>query len=873
MDNKDVRVNSITDLEFPKNKIRDLGEGASGCVKLVRHKKLDKFFALKQVNVTRVGTDRTSPDKKLELIKREIKLHKKLVHPNIIRLYDYFKVKGCVFLLMELADKGNLFDILKSKERLAEEEAVRYFHQTCKGVEYLHSKNVIHRDLKPENLLISSENNELKICDFGWSVNQDDDMRTTFCGTYEYMAPEIVENKSYDMRVDIWSLGILLYEMLHGHSPFRSGKMMAVLDNIRRGVYKMREDISPESRHLIMSILQVDPSKRPTVDKILVHPLLIKHGLAPQVHRPPSPDHNNHSSIPLSINHHHSSNNDNIDKISYPQATMRGPRIVITSSRDASRDRPPSPLISNHTYTMKHQQSSPNLNNIRIEPVHPNSHTISSSFRNLVQPDQGSEQVKPKIFEVEGVIYHPPIVITSHRSFIEENKDAQQQHKPLQTGPLYPSPQHQHNRIRSTNLIPSTMLNNHNQISIKRVNSNSSLGGSNINIQYNILNERSSSRGALFDVHENTGNTNHNEGSAIGSTTYNNPQQNSMSHRSLTGFGNRAGYASIDKVQPEYVSKGYETPVSSLLQSFSHRTNLIERSKTPLQNKLGDLNGKDVGSGASTPLVVKLDRNVSKVDLNTSLASVSGHNRSDMRENRDNSVRRPNPLMQSFGKKSSNNTTIINNNSDTRRASEKTAVGEVLGETDNILAEITNKMILDQVTKLNQAPVTVHEYSRHESQSGQIQSHRSNILSKPFLVPSYELEAKLPDVDHNKTDSFYVKENYCHSERNPIISERSSNQVSFNRLENKGSSTQCLKSKLHSQIQAQLSSQSNYLNHTFQIKNKDELNMNHQSSFIQNQTNTYQKGPKIFDRGNYTLRTITKPSLNTSNNANTQRFF
>ena len=117
----------------------------------------------------------------------------------------------------------------------------------------------------------------LKICDFGWSVSQMDDMRVTFCGTYEYMAPEIIDNVGYDKKVDIWSLGILFYELLHGFSPFRGDNPSIVFKNIKAGVLRFASDISPEAKQLISGILKKEPHLRLTIDEILASPLFQKY--------------------------------------------------------------------------------------------------------------------------------------------------------------------------------------------------------------------------------------------------------------------------------------------------------------------------------------------------------------------------------------------------------------------------------------------------------------------------------------------------------------------------------------------------------------------------------------------------------------------
>ena len=110
-----------------------------------------------------------------------------------------------------------------------EKTAFGYFIQTVSAIQFLHSLDLVHRDLKPENLLIDECNN-VKLCDFGWCVKLDDQPRNTFCGTYEYMAPEVVKEDPYSKAIDVWSLGVLLYEILHGYSPFRVYNQFNILN-------------------------------------------------------------------------------------------------------------------------------------------------------------------------------------------------------------------------------------------------------------------------------------------------------------------------------------------------------------------------------------------------------------------------------------------------------------------------------------------------------------------------------------------------------------------------------------------------------------------------------------------------------------------
>jgi len=151
---------------------------------------------------------------------REVEIHKTLKHENIIRLFTSLEDENYIYLVLEYAAQGNLFYTIRNKKRLTEDEAFYYFIQTCAGIYFLHKNGLIHRDIKPENLLIGDQN-ILKICDFGWCVQSSNtEARMTFCGTLEYMAPEMIQNLSHNHNLDIWCLGILLFELVHGGAPF-----------------------------------------------------------------------------------------------------------------------------------------------------------------------------------------------------------------------------------------------------------------------------------------------------------------------------------------------------------------------------------------------------------------------------------------------------------------------------------------------------------------------------------------------------------------------------------------------------------------------------------------------------------------------------
>ena len=173
---------------------------------------------------------------------------------------------------------------LKGKSPLTEDEAFVYFFQTCLALDYLHQKKIIHRDLKPDNLLID-ENGDIKVCDFGWSAYLAPNERVDrFCGTLDYMvlvfnqAPEVLKEQPYGYPVDVWSVGVILYEMIHGYSTSASDQQLkSKLQTIINGEESsLKKNLSPELKSLIQSILKKKHEERLLLRDIFRHPWVLK---------------------------------------------------------------------------------------------------------------------------------------------------------------------------------------------------------------------------------------------------------------------------------------------------------------------------------------------------------------------------------------------------------------------------------------------------------------------------------------------------------------------------------------------------------------------------------------------------------------------
>lgn len=252
---------------------RFLGKGKFGAVFLAREKSSQFVVALKclmKKQIQNAGVEHQ--------LKREIEIQTHLRHPNILKMYGYFHDDSRVYLILEYAPKGELFKLMKEtpNNRFPEDKAAKIVLQLTDALHYCHCKNVIHRDIKPENLLLGSKG-ELKIADFGWSVHAPSSRRNTVCGTLDYLPPEMISGKKHGKEVDIWSLGVLCFELLTGKPPFETKTYEGTYRRILAVQYTIPEYVSTLARDLITRLLVVEPCARLPLDKVKKHEWIIKH--------------------------------------------------------------------------------------------------------------------------------------------------------------------------------------------------------------------------------------------------------------------------------------------------------------------------------------------------------------------------------------------------------------------------------------------------------------------------------------------------------------------------------------------------------------------------------------------------------------------
>eukprot|EP00419_Tripos_fusus_P001028 CAMPEP_0172681272 /NCGR_PEP_ID=MMETSP1074-20121228/17333_1 /TAXON_ID=2916 /ORGANISM="Ceratium fusus, Strain PA161109" /LENGTH=578 /DNA_ID=CAMNT_0013499743 /DNA_START=24 /DNA_END=1757 /DNA_ORIENTATION=- len=249
---------NLDDFEFLDGEDgRSLGKGSFGVVRRARLRSTGEVYALKTMQKIEVIEDDL-----IDQVEREIQVQRNLKHENVLRLYTHFEDAETVYLLLEYCAKGSLYQLLRTcrNRRFTEDIARHYFVQVARGLDYLHVQGIVHRDLKPENLLVNSDD-VLKIADLGWCAFAGV-TRTTFCGTLDYLAPEMIQGRGHNQTLDIWSLGVLLYEMVVGRPPFQSTNHVLLISNILAAELKFPPTVPLGVTELVKRLLQKDPSAR-----------------------------------------------------------------------------------------------------------------------------------------------------------------------------------------------------------------------------------------------------------------------------------------------------------------------------------------------------------------------------------------------------------------------------------------------------------------------------------------------------------------------------------------------------------------------------------------------------------------------------------
>ena len=255
--------------DFYREGEKFIGKGGFGEVWKVIHKQTNKTYVIKVIDKISIFEQ-----KLVDQMNREIEMMYKLNHPHVMKLVNHFEDNEKFYMIMPYAGKGQLYSLLRRQVRFDQRTAAQYMRETIEAVRYLHSfsPKIIHRDIKPENLLLD-DNYRVKLSDFGWANYQDENqLRKTFCGTPEYLSPEMIRKTGHNYLVDIWTLGVLLFELLAGYAPFTGANQSELFINIKKLKINWPIDFPPLAKNLVSKILKLNPNERLTIQEISNHP-------------------------------------------------------------------------------------------------------------------------------------------------------------------------------------------------------------------------------------------------------------------------------------------------------------------------------------------------------------------------------------------------------------------------------------------------------------------------------------------------------------------------------------------------------------------------------------------------------------------------
>ena len=257
---------------FEIQKDKAIGSGFLSKVYLSNNKIDNLQYAVKIINKKKVLNNGLS----LDIIQNEIEIQERIIHPNIVRMYSHYEDEKNYYCFLEYINGPSLLNIMEQKKNgLTERETYKYFIQIIESIKFLHSNKIIHRDIKLENFLIKNQT-IIKLIDFGCSalLTEDEPKRLSTCGTHLYMSPELINSQPYDYCVDIWALGVLFFELLHGYSPFgkRDDDYNIIYGNILIKKLKINKDLTNNCLDLLGKMLENDPDKRIDIYSIFNHP-------------------------------------------------------------------------------------------------------------------------------------------------------------------------------------------------------------------------------------------------------------------------------------------------------------------------------------------------------------------------------------------------------------------------------------------------------------------------------------------------------------------------------------------------------------------------------------------------------------------------
>jgi len=253
------------------NLVKELGVGSFGRVVLVQHKVTQAQYAIKAIDKRNTTNIQEKP-----YFRREIEIMYRIHHPNVVKLFGHFEDNTYCYFIMEYIPGGNIYSYVPKNgiRRISTQQVASIIKDVISATYFLHTMvpPIIHRDIKPENVLLAS-GMIAKLTDFGWSnYMQGEYKRTTVCGTPIYLAPEMINNMGHDEKVDIWCIGVLLFELMTGVQPWKGNDVNTVKMNILRLKINWPKNMDRKAGDLISRILKYNPDERISLENMLRHP-------------------------------------------------------------------------------------------------------------------------------------------------------------------------------------------------------------------------------------------------------------------------------------------------------------------------------------------------------------------------------------------------------------------------------------------------------------------------------------------------------------------------------------------------------------------------------------------------------------------------